>query len=1180
MIAANGNPQRFNLDAKYLQEEGRILLSGTQALARVLLDQHRADRRRGWNTASFVTGYRGSPLGGLDITLARHLPLFQQHQVHFLPAVNEELAATALMGSQQANLLDGARYDGVLGMWYGKGPGVDRSGDAFKHANFCGVGERGGVLALAGDDPASKSSTIPSSSEVALYDAFMPTLYPGNVQELLDYGLFGYALSRYCGSWVGVKIVTNVADAFETAEVSATRLDIRTPEFEFAGRAWRPTQNAMLIVPESMIQEQELVTARLGAARHFATVNGINRVTVPTSDAWLGIAAAGKCYYIVRQALSELGLGRRELERYGIRILKLGMIYPLEEGIVREFANGLEEIFVVEEKRAFLELFIQSALYWTAERPLVVGKRDERGAPLLPPYGSLDGDMLRGALAARLARRLPADLTHRWQAPTDMAAADVTIPLLARTPYYCSGCPHNRSTVVPDGSMAIAGIGCHTMAHFMDRDTFGLTQMGGEGAHWVGMSPFTEIEHVFQNIGDGTLAHSGSLAIRQAVAAGVNLTFKILYNAAVAMTGGQQADGLVAIPELTRALEAEGVRRVFVIQGMNSAFPEDARWAENAELWSRDDFDEAQRILRETEGVTALIYDQECAANLRRKRRRGIAETPNTRIFINEAVCEGCGDCGRISNCLSVQPVQTEFGRKTQIHQSSCNFDYSCLEGDCPAFVRVEAGQVEKKPVRPFTLDSPLPEPTASEAARCNVVMVGIGGTGVVTTNQILGTAALLAGFHIRSLDQTGLSQKGGPVVSNLKITREASEETGKVSAGEADVYLVYDLLAGIAVANLSRACAERSTAIVSCSEVPTGRMIVDTASAFPAQQHMIGLIEGRTRADDNVYLDALSLAEQFFGDHMAANMIALGAAYQRGVLLVDATNIEEAITLNGVAVTMNQNAFRLGRVAVAQPEWLAAEQAARIPPPAEAATLNPREEAILASVGAPDGSELERLLRWRIPELGAYQNAAYAQEYADLVRLVHTEESQRMPGETRFSEAVARYLFKLMAYKDEYEVARLQLKGEFQAALRAQFGERASYQYLLHPPFMRTLGMGRKLAFGRWFEWGYRLLVATRRLRGTALDLFGYAKVRRVERALIGEYRALIRKALATIDSANYERAVKLAELPDVIRGYEDIKLANVERFWADARALGYADPDTPRPPRMQPAESAASGS
>ena len=1179
MTAANGNPQRFNLDAKYMQEEGRILLSGTQALARVLLDQHRADRRRGWNTASFVTGYRGSPLGGLDITLARHLPLFQQHQVHFLPAVNEELAATALMGSQQANLLDGARYDGVLGMWYGKGPGVDRSGDAFKHANFCGVGERGGVLALAGDDPASKSSTIPSSSEVALYDAYMPTLYPGNVQELLDYGQFGYALSRYCGSWVGVKIVTNVADAFETAEVGAKRLDIQTPAFQFAGRDWRPKQDAMLIVPESMIQEQELVTARLDAARHFIAVNGINRITVPASDAWLGIAAAGKCYYIVRQALHELGLGRRELERYGIRILKLGALYPLEEGIVREFAQGLEEIFVVEEKRAFLELFIQSALYGVAERPTIIGKRDERGAPLLPPYGSLDSDMLRGLLAARLARRLPADLTHHWRAPTE-AAADFTIPLLARTPYYCSGCPHNRSTVVPEGSLAIAGIGCHTMAHYMDRDTFGLTQMGGEGAHWVGMSPFTEMEHVFQNIGDGTLTHSGSLAVRQAVAAEVNLTFKILYNAAVAMTGGQHADGLLAIPELTRSLEAEGVRRVFVIQGMNSTFPEDARWAENAELWSRDDFDEAQRILRETEGVTALIYDQECAANLRRKRRRGIAETPNTRIFINEAVCEGCGDCGRISNCLSVQPVQTELGRKTQIHQSSCNLDYSCMEGDCPAFVRVEAEQVEKKPSRPFTLDSPLPEPPASDAARCNVVMVGIGGTGVVTTNQILGTAALLAGFHIRSLDQTGLSQKGGPVVSNLKITRGASEETGKVSAGEADVYLVYDLLAGVAVANLSRACAERSTAVVSCSEVPTGRMIVDTASAFPAQQHMIGLIEGRTRADANVYLDALSLAEQFFGDHMVANMIALGAAYQRGVLPVDAMNIEEAIAHNGVAVTMNQNAFRLGRAAVAQPEWLAAEQSARATAPAEASVLSSQEEAILAHTRAPAGSELERLLRWRIPELVAYQNAAYARDYADVVRAVYADESQRMPGETRFSEAVARYLFKLMAYKDEYEVARLQLKGEFQAALRAQFGEQARYQYLLHPPFMRALGMGRKLAFGRWFEWGYRVLVALRRLRGTPLDLFGCAKVRRVERALVSEYRALIKKALATLDAANYERAVQLAELPDVIRGYEDIKLANVERFWADARALGYADPDTPWPPRMKPAESAASGS
>lgn len=1165
MSAVEGTAARFSLDAKYRQLEGRIVLSGIQALARVLLDQYRLDQERGWNTAALVTGYPGSPLGSLDLTLARHLPLFKQHQVYFQPAINEELAATALMGSQQANLLAGARYDGVVGMWYGKGPGVDRSGDAFRHANYSGVGKKGGVLTLAGDDPASKSSTIPSSSEVALYDAFMPTLFPGNVQELLDYGLFGYALSRYCGSWVGMKVVTPVADAFETAEVSRRRHDFQSPAFEFAGRPWRPRQTAILNVPETLIQEQELVTSRLAAARHFAERNGINRIAAPTSDAWLGIAAAGNTYYLMRQALNELGLGRRELEQYGIRILKLGMLYPLEEGIVRQFARGLEEIIVVEEKRAFLELFIQSALYGLAERPRVVGKHDENGAPLIPAHGSLEIDWLREALAERLARRLPADLTHRWQTAAAESAPAGALPLMARTPFYCSGCPHNRSTVVPDGSLAIAGIGCHTMAQFMDRDIIGLTQMGGEGAHWVGMAPFTDIEHVFQNLGDGTLTHSGSLAIRQAVAAGVNLTFKILYNSAVAMTGGQYWQGQMAIPEMTRALEAEGVRRIFVIQGADSEFPADARWAENAKLFSRDDLDEVQRALRETAGVTALIYDQECAANLRRKRRRGQAETPNERIFINEAVCEGCGDCGQKSNCLSVQPVQTEFGRKTQIHQSSCNLDYSCMDGDCPAFVRVEAPPLPKER-KSFTVDCSLPEPALRDAP-CDVVMVGIGGTGVVTTNQVLGTAALLAGYHILSMDQTGLSQKGGPVVSNLKIRREASEESGKVAAGAANLYLIFDALAGVNEANLSRASAERTLAVVSLSEVPTGQMIAHVDSAFPAQQRLIGLIEGRTRADENVYLDALALAEQFFGEHMAANMIALGAAYQRGVLPISAEYIEEAIAHNGVAVALNQNAFRLGRAVVARPEWLAAQSETRDAQPAAAPALSAREERLLAGVGAPAESELARLLRWRIPELVAYQNAAYARQYVDFVRRVFEVESQRMPGETRFSEAVARYLFKLMAYKDEYEVARLHLKGDFQAALRAQFGEQARYHYLLHPPFLRALGMGKKLAFGRWFEWGYRLLFALRRLRGTPLDLFGYAALRRLERALIGEYRALLEKALATLDAEQYERAIRLAELPDVIRGYEEIKLANVARFRAEARALGYAEELSPLP-------------
>ena len=1167
---------RFSLDAKYTQEEGRIVLSGTQALTRLPLDQHRADRRQGWNTATLISGYRGSPLGGLDMTLARNQTLLQEHQVHFLPAVNEELAATALMGSQQANLLEGARYDGVLGIWYGKAPGVDRSGDAFKHANFCGVGVRGGVLALAGDDPAAKSSTIPSSSEVALYDAHMPVLYPGNVQEILDYGRFGFALSRYCGSWVGVKIVTNVADAFETAVVGAERLVIKQPHFEYEGQAWQPRQNAMLIVPESLDQERAMVTARLAAAQHFAAANQLNRVVIDPKEAWLGIAAAGISHYEVRQALQDLGLGSRELKHFGIRILKLGMLYPLEENLLRQFARGLEEIFVVEEKREFLELFIHKTLYGLAERPRIIGKRDEKGAPLLPSYGSIDADLLRSCLATRLSRRLPADITRAWQSPA-ATTTDSVIPLLARTPYYCSGCPHNRSTLVPKGSLAGAGIGCHTMALYMERETFGLTQMGGEGANWVGLSPFIETEHFFQNIGDGTLTHSGSLAIRQAVAAGVNLTFKILYNSAVAMTGGQQADGLLAIPELTRSLEAEGVRRIFVIQGTNSALPENARWADNTEVWPRERFDEAQELLREMRGVTALIYDQECAANLRRKRRRGQTETPNTRIFINEAVCEGCGDCGRKSNCLSVQPVQTEFGRKTQIHQSSCNLDYSCLEGDCPAFVRVWASPQSSKTTRSLPTDLELPEPRLKVTDRCHVVMIGIGGTGVVTTNQILGTAAQLSGLHIRSLDQTGLSQKGGAVVSHLKITRESTAETGKISAGQADVYLVYDLLAGVEEANLSRACAERSVAIVSRSEVPTGKMVVDTASAFPEQSTLQARIDGRTKGAENVYLDALGLAEEFFGDHMAANMIVLGVAYQRGLLLVDAASIEEAIALNGVAAEMNQAAFRLGRAFVVQPERLVDEQSpggdsAGLAMPA----LRPVEETLLAQVGVPAGSELERILRYRIPELVAYQDVNYAGQYTATLREIYAEEQRRLPGQTRFSEAVARYLFKLMAYKDEYEVARLSLKEAFRAALRTQFGRHARYQFLLQPPFLRTLGLRRKLSFGRWFEWVYRFLVVMRRLRGTPMDPFGYAQVRRVERALIGDYRNLIHKALATLEAANYERACRLAELPDVIRGYEEIKLANVERFWNEAFSLGYVDADGPPSRRMKRAEGA----
>ena len=679
----------FTLEDRYTVERGTVIMSGTQAMARLPLDQHRADKRRGLRTAGLITGYRGSPIGSLDFVLERIPGLLQEHHIRFIPAVNEELAATAIMGSQTVNLLPDPKYDGVCGIWYGKGPGVDRSGDAFKHANLAGVGQYGGVLALAGDDPSCKSSTIPSHSEVALYDALMPTLYPGSAQEILDLGLIGFALSRFSGLWVGVKIVTDVADEYSSVEVGLDRVNIIEPEFTINGQPWRPTQNTALLAPYSLQQEREIHDARLDAALAFARVNGINAITVPTADAWLGIVAAGKTYYDLRGALLDIGLDDAALADAGIRLLKLGMIYPLEPEIMSEFAAGLDEILVIEEKRSFIETFCKEALYGGSHTPLIVGKKDEAGKRLVKADNELDADEIVRLLARRLHGRIELPgLTRRLKEINSMPDLG-TIPIAARQPYFCSGCPHNRSTIVPEGSMAGAGIGCHTLAILMDRNTAGVTQMGGEGANWVGAETFTDIKHIFQNIGDGTFAHSGSLSIRQATAAGANMTFKILYNAAVAMTGGQVADGLMPVPELTHFLYAEGVKKTIVVAVEPEKYPPDTLWAPNAEVWERDRMEEAQLLLRDTPGVTALVYDQECAANLRRKRKRGYAHDPSLRIVINEAVCEGCGDCGAVSNCLSVQPVETEFGRKTQIHQSSCNKDYTCLEGNCPAFMSV-----------------------------------------------------------------------------------------------------------------------------------------------------------------------------------------------------------------------------------------------------------------------------------------------------------------------------------------------------------------------------------------------------------------------------------------------------------------------------------------------------------
>lgn len=1160
--------REFTLEDKYTQEEGFILLTGIQALIRLPMDQHRADKRAGLNTATFISGYRGSPLGGIDLMLQQNTHLLDKHQIKFVPGVNEELAATAVFGSQTANLLPNPKYDGVLGVWYGKAPGVDRSTDAFKHANFAGVGRYGGVLALAGDDPLSKSSTLPSHSEIALYDSLFPTLYPGNVQEILDMGRLGFELSRYSGLWTGFKIVTNVADAFSTAEVSPSRVIIEDPAFIYRGKPWQHTQSVNLLTPYSLSMEKEIHEGRLEAAKHFARVNGINTITVPTSDAWLGIAAAGKTYYDLRQSLNEMGLDTETLRQYGIRLLKIGMLFPMEPEIVHEFADGLKEILVIEEKRAFIEMFIRDVLYHRTERPSVFGKFDENHKQLVPAHSALDTDIITKILATRLERHIDLNSIQSRVKIVDRPPELDFIPLMAstkRTPFYCSGCPHNSSTVAPEGALVSAGIGCHTMTLLMpEREISGLTQMGGEGAQWVGAAPFTENRHMFQNLGDGTLFHSATLAIRQSVATNVNITYKILYNSAVAMTGGQTADGMMTVPVLTHALRAEGVGRIIVTTDEPGKYANDVKWADGVQVWDRDRLDEAQRILQELPGVTVLIHDQECAAELRRKRRRGLAPDRETHIFINEAVCEGCGDCGVKSNCLSVFPVETEFGRKTQIHQASCNKDYSCLKGDCPAFITVIPEKNLSKLAPGYEDDYVLPAPQyMGNVSESNIFMMGIGGTGVVTANQVLATAAMLDGKVVHGLDQTGLSQKGGPVVSNLRIFDDFVDTGTRISAGTTDCYMVFDLLNASDHKNLARANPKRSVAIISTSEVPTGEMVASVNATKPSYPNMVDTVGKNTLAENNIVFDAVGLSETLFGSHMPANLMVIGAAIQSGVIPVTPEAMERAITLNGVAVKKNIQAFRVGRRVVADPEWAntIAQQQKRAGELVIQPEISPEAQNLIDRVHA--SGELLRLLEIRVPELIAYQDEAYAETYVDFVKYVHEEEETHFPGKTDLSEAVARYLFKLMAYKDEYEVARLHMRQDVKQVLGNEFGANAKTHYMLHPPILRAMGMKRKLKLGKWFDRVYNILVQMKALRGTRFDIFGYAEVRRVERALMMQYRALIEQAIRELNAETYNDAVKLANLPDIIRGYEDIKLNNVEKFWAEVERLGFSKPD-----------------
>ncbi len=1135
----------YSLDDRYVRTAGTVHLTGVQALVRAFRDRAILDRTRGCHTATFVAGYEGSPLAGLDLEIARQRGALDGFDIVHRPAVNEELAATSVMGTQLAGSA-GRRFKtrGITGYWYGKSPGLDRASDALRHANLIGTDPLGGAVALVGDDPGAKSSTVACASEFALADLMIPTLYPCDPQEALDHAVHAPYLSRFTGLWSGLKIVTAVADGSMTVALDPTRVG---PSFGGLG-ASHHTPDALVIGRNLLRLEQSQIDDRLPRAIEYARANSLNRIVQQGHRDRLGIVAAGKTYLDVREALAMLGISDDALGHYGIRLLKVGMIYPLDAEIVGNFARGLDEIIVVEEKRAFVETAIKDLLYGTANPPRVIGKLDPSGQVLVSASGELDTDSVATALARRLGNEYAIEPVLEWQKRSKRAR--IELPLLTRTPYFCSGCPHNSSTRVPEGSTVGGGIGCHGMTMLMDDklvgNVMGVTQMGGEGAQWLGLAPFADEKHFIQHIGDGTFTHSGSLAIRAAVASGENITYKLLYNSTVAMTGGQDPVGAFTLQRLIQLLCAEGVAKI-VVTTDDLDRVRSQNLPKEVEVRDRDEMIAVQRELAAVPGTTVLIHDQECAAEKRRKRKRGQIETPTSKVVINERICEGCGDCGEKSNCLSVHPIDTEFGRKTAIHQSSCNVDYSCLKGDCPAFVTVTPGHARVKVHTPPLAGSQLPEPeNVRRSDGFAMRILGVGGTGVVTVSQMLATAGLLDGKSVRGLDQTGLAQKGGAVISDLKITVAPQLRSSKLVEGTCDLYLACDSLVGTDSANLKVASRDRTVAVVSTTTVPTGQMIVDTAVSFPDAGTIRDRIDESTRRA--VYLDAGHIARELFANEQYANMILVGAAYQAGAIPLTAAAIEQAITLNGAAVETNLQAFRRGRQVVCDPlaagEMITRRTSSSSPPPPPHAA-----RVIAAAVQAAEGSELARIVLSRAGDLVEYQNDSYAKEYTDFVEQVRVAESVAA-GTTIVTEAVARYLYKLMAYKDEYEVARLAVDPAFRSKLAAEFGEDATAKIRLHPPSLRAMGLKDKLALGSWVNPWLRLLYGMRWVRATRLDIFGYSRMRRLERTLVDEYRATILEVAQWLSPQTVELAAEIAGLPDLVRGYEDVKLRAVEIY------------------------------
>jgi indolepyruvate ferredoxin oxidoreductase len=1146
------------IDDRFTVLDGEVYLTGVQALVRVLIDQRRADRRRGRRTAGYVSGYPGSPLGGVDLEMERRRKLLAEHDVVHQPGLNEDLAATAIWGAQTVTTLPGAKVEGVFAMWYGKAPGVDRSGDAFRHGNIGGVGEHGGVIAVAGDDPDARSTNFPTSTIGAFADWAMPVLFPGSTQDVVDLGLHGYALSRAAGLWVSMRMVTDLADGSGIALVGPDRVVPTIPTVEYDGGPFRPKLRVGAPGAPMKEAERDLFGPRTELAAQYIKLNRLNPVVVEPSSARLGIVAVGKAYNDLRRALDLLGLDDAALVGSGIRLKKVVALAPVATAEWRDFAAGLATVIVIEEKRPFVESAMKEALYGTANAPEIVGKRDERGAELFPIHGELGSDRLARVLGSYLSRR--SQIALRMPEPLREHAL---LPLsTSRTPYFCSGCPHNRSLVVPEGSVVGSGIGCHILQLIVPREEYGtlagFTQMGGEGAQWVGAAPFTSTPHIFQNIGDGTFAHSGSLGVRYAIATGTTITFKLLVNSAVGMTGGQDVTGGMTVPALTRLLQAEGVVRTIVTTDDVSKYrhrrlPGNARLgkerlASNAVVWHRDRLLEAQELLASIGGVTVLLHDQQCAAEKRRLRKRAKQAEPTRRIMVNERVCEGCGDCNAKSQCLSVQPVDTEFGRKTRIDQSSCNLDYSCADGDCPSFLVVETKRVRKRKKTAPTLDIDLPEPTlVGTATSWNIHMAGIGGTGVVTASQILATAAVLDGFQVRDLDLTGASQKAGPVVSQLQLYQGDEPPATTIPDGAADLFLGFDLLGAVAPANLAKASQDRTVVVASLTRTPTGQMALDPATPFPALAELRRELDGVSRAGDNVYLDAEKIARSLFGTHMVANSVMLGAAYQCGAVPISEDSLHAAIRLNGTAVDQNLDAFRWGRAVVSHPELIDSYVTG-------ATSANGRTANELRAEAAVSALELSSVVRERVERLAAdlvgYQGTDYADRFVDRLSSMQRDLGPAREASERLLVSAAEGLHHLMAYKDEYEVARLHLLSAASAAVTDEFGDGAVVSWRLHPPILRTLGMQRKITLGPWFRPAFVALRSARRLRGTPADVFGYARVRRVERALVDHYGSLLQAATKQLTPQNADTVDELARSAFLVRGYEHIKLRNVVAY------------------------------